>query len=335
MQHNGGVAKDIAEIAGEAYVNECKSLISAHSGGRLIENKVYVTNNVGNLLTHKILNIAVPPCNSSSATMNVLFDAYTKCINSALDADMYSICFPLIGAGIYKWPIDQSLRQLVCSIERCERAQNNMDIYLVESDTNVLKSLLENINGTSVFSLWNIVFNRSPRPKSEFMSKFKAASNSSQKWYYIDDEGQWKEYRHDLNVQLNSAFSSSMKQTELKINNTQYDFDFEKNTQTNKLTKHTRSISNMPFDQVVQWYWYEDGNIKTAYNLEHNGIIEKEYIRYLDEQFQKGTATNGLQQYPEICIKRHRDDLKCQYLFDFFKMCQISKDTGYPRYMLV
>lgn len=299
MMHGGGVALSIATAAGKEYELYSQKLVSY---GALSTNQVYVSKNYQICCKH-IFNIVCPRY-THGMSIEQLRSQYTLCLEKACTLKLKSIAFPLLGAGIFGWPVEQSLKAFLAAMKNLPSRCHLKEVYLVEKNEIILQELEKLAEN-------NIISNNSMGNQFLKMTLAKV-------WYFKADNEQWTQYRQKLQDEINANFDRGIHVFEMAIDGKKYKFDLLKKFQMNILTGNTRPISDtVPLVNVAQWKWRLDNKEMQSYSENDNRTIENAY--------------NSGQKFVELVIKRFVDDQDCDYRIDFTNSIQIQLKTSYKR----
>jgi O-acetyl-ADP-ribose deacetylase (regulator of RNase III) len=299
MESNDGVAKAILDAAGHEYISECKSILKP-----LNPKEIYVTT-AGKICSDNIMHIVCPTYNLYS-TIDDLVRFYLGCIYKCIQLRLSTIAFPLLGAGIYNWPVEKTLKAFLKCVGSINVKTCLQKIYLVEYDEEKMKSIVKYCANSASIENLEVVCStlKIERPKSKV-------------WFWRDNDAQWKQFRSELNYKINSQFQAGVKRFILPIDSKNYAIDLDSMEQTNIETRYSRPISDsQPKVNVAQWFWISKKE-EIAYSITTNAEIEDAYLK------DRSTI--------RISLKRHSDDKDSHYILDLKKKTQENENSGNKR----
>ncbi len=300
MDGNSGVAKAIYDAAGSEFASECRLI------PKPLKTTEYYETTAGKLCSERIINIIAPIYNSTSQ-VDELIKLYINLIYKCIKLGYSSIAVPLLGAGVYNWPIKEAIKALMNAINLIIFSTCLRKIYLVEYDDEAMKSIIKAV-ALDILSFQNLEI---------ISSTVKIEQQNKKIWYWLDDDQQWKQYRSDINAKINNNLEAKTTRFMISFDSKSFIIDTERKTQLNMNSRLERPISDsVPQIRVGQWFWI-DKKYEVAYNIKNNAEIE--------DAFLKGLAV------ARICLKRHSDDKDCYYIIDFLKMTQTNENTRYTR----
>ena len=101
LGHGGGVAKAIADAAGEKLMKECKKLM-ANRGGKCLEVASAVTTTGGDLCDH-VIHVVGPIYDKyrfdNEKCLELLTKAFSNCFSAAISLKVHSIALPAVSSG--------------------------------------------------------------------------------------------------------------------------------------------------------------------------------------------------------------------------------------------
>lgn len=106
----GGVDGAIHRKGGPAILEECRALRASRYGGGLPVGQAVATT-AGRLPVRWVIHTVGPVYSTVEDRAPLLRSCYEQSIQVADDLGATSIAFPLISAGIYRWPVDDAVRQ--------------------------------------------------------------------------------------------------------------------------------------------------------------------------------------------------------------------------------
>ena len=104
----GGVDGAIHRRGGPAILAECRALRAGHYGRGLPPGQAVATT-AGNLPARWVIHTVGPVYSATEDRSAVLRSCYRESLRVAAELGAASIAFPLISAGVYRWPQDQAI----------------------------------------------------------------------------------------------------------------------------------------------------------------------------------------------------------------------------------
>ncbi len=141
----GGVDGAIHRAGGKAILRECKELRRTTWPGGLPPGSAVATT-AGNLPCRWVIHTVGPVFNRKDDRSATLRSCYTSSLTLADEIGAKTIAFPLISAGLYRWPKDDAIAQARTAITTAAGAVSVERILLVlfDHDTYALaKRLLQ------------------------------------------------------------------------------------------------------------------------------------------------------------------------------------------------
>ncbi|MDG4791572.1 O-acetyl-ADP-ribose deacetylase [Micromonospora sp. WMMD1102] len=106
----GGVDGAIHRRGGPAILAECRALRASHYG-RGLPTGAAVSTTAGNLPARWVVHTVGPVFSTGDDRSALLRRCYTNSLAVADNLGATSVAFPLISSGIYRWPVEDALRQ--------------------------------------------------------------------------------------------------------------------------------------------------------------------------------------------------------------------------------
>jgi O-acetyl-ADP-ribose deacetylase (regulator of RNase III) len=125
----GGVDGAIHRAGGPAILAECRRLRASHYGRGLAIGKAVATT-AGSLPARWVVHTVGPVWTDREDRSPLLRDCYANALRIADELGAESIAFPLISAGIYRWPAEDAVRQAL-SVLRPASPEHIRDARLV------------------------------------------------------------------------------------------------------------------------------------------------------------------------------------------------------------
>ena len=104
----GGVDGAIHRRGGPAILAECRALRAGHYGRGLPPGQAVATT-AGNLPARWVIHTVGPVYSASEDRSALLRSCYRESLRVAAELGAASIAFPLISAGVYRWPVEQAI----------------------------------------------------------------------------------------------------------------------------------------------------------------------------------------------------------------------------------
>ena len=122
----GGVDGAIHRRGGPEILAECRRLRAAHYGGGLPTGQAVATT-AGRLDASWVIHTVGPVWSATEDRSALLRSCYEASLAVAAELGAGSVAFPLISAGVYRWPVDDAVRQALTVL----RAATIPDVRLV------------------------------------------------------------------------------------------------------------------------------------------------------------------------------------------------------------
>jgi O-acetyl-ADP-ribose deacetylase (regulator of RNase III) len=104
----GGVDGAIHRRGGPAILAECRALRAGHYGSGLPAGQAVATT-AGNLPARWVIHTVGPVFSASEDRSGLLRSCYRESLRVAAELGAATIAFPLISAGVYRWPVKQAI----------------------------------------------------------------------------------------------------------------------------------------------------------------------------------------------------------------------------------
>ncbi len=125
----GGVDGAIHRKGGPAILEECRRLRASQYGRGLATGQAVATT-AGNLSASWVVHTVGPVWSPSEDRSALLRSCYEQSLAVADELGASSIAFPLISAGVYRWPLEDAVRQAL-SVLRSARPAHVREACLV------------------------------------------------------------------------------------------------------------------------------------------------------------------------------------------------------------
>ncbi|MEO3928283.1 O-acetyl-ADP-ribose deacetylase [Micromonosporaceae bacterium B7E4] len=106
----GGVDGAIHRRGGPAILTECRALRAARYGRGLPTGQA-VSTTAGNLPARWVVHTVGPVWSADEDRSALLRSCYANSLAVAHDLGATSVAFPLISSGVYRWPVEDAVRQ--------------------------------------------------------------------------------------------------------------------------------------------------------------------------------------------------------------------------------
>ncbi|MDM4720994.1 O-acetyl-ADP-ribose deacetylase [Micromonospora sp. WMMA1363] len=106
----GGVDGAIHRKGGPAILAECRHLRASRYGRGLPTGQAVATT-AGNLPARWVVHTVGPVWSAAEDRSGLLRDCYATSLRVADELGASTIAFPLISAGVYRWPVDDAVRR--------------------------------------------------------------------------------------------------------------------------------------------------------------------------------------------------------------------------------
>ncbi|MEN3613241.1 O-acetyl-ADP-ribose deacetylase [Plantactinospora sp. ZYX-F-223] len=106
----GGVDGAIHRRGGPAILAECRALRAARYGRGLPTGQA-VSTTAGNLPARWVVHTVGPVWSADEDRSALLRNCYANSLAVADDLGAASVAFPLISSGVYRWPVEDAVRQ--------------------------------------------------------------------------------------------------------------------------------------------------------------------------------------------------------------------------------
>ncbi|GAB3144522.1 O-acetyl-ADP-ribose deacetylase [Micromonospora sonneratiae] len=117
----GGVDGAIHRRGGPAILEECRALRASRYGRGLPTGQAVATT-AGNLPARWVIHTVGPVWSADEDRSRLLRDCYANSLRVADELGATSVAFPLISAGVYRWPVEDAVRQALTVLRAAEPA---------------------------------------------------------------------------------------------------------------------------------------------------------------------------------------------------------------------
>ncbi|WP_027345830.1 O-acetyl-ADP-ribose deacetylase [Hamadaea tsunoensis] len=117
----GGVDGAIHRKGGPEILAECRALRASKYGRGLAVGQA-VSTTAGRLPARWVVHTVGPVWSATEDRSGLLRDCYANALRLADELGAATIAYPLISAGIYRWPVDDAVRQALAVLDAAEPA---------------------------------------------------------------------------------------------------------------------------------------------------------------------------------------------------------------------
>ncbi|SBT48372.1 O-acetyl-ADP-ribose deacetylase [Micromonospora auratinigra] len=117
----GGVDGAIHRKGGPAVLAECRALRASRYGRGLPTGQAVATT-AGNLPARWVVHTVGPVHSAQEDRSALLRDCYANSLRVADELGAATIAFPLISAGVYRWPVEDAVRQALTVLRAADPA---------------------------------------------------------------------------------------------------------------------------------------------------------------------------------------------------------------------
>ncbi|MFD0558766.1 O-acetyl-ADP-ribose deacetylase (regulator of RNase III) [Stackebrandtia endophytica] len=130
----GGVDGAIHRKGGPEILAACRDLRNGHLGGGLPTGEAVATT-AGELPATWVIHTVGPVWSATQDRTELLRSCYRNSLSVADRLSAANVAFPLISAGVYRWPVDDAVEQAVTTLRRCDTAVEEVRLVLFQADT--------------------------------------------------------------------------------------------------------------------------------------------------------------------------------------------------------
>jgi O-acetyl-ADP-ribose deacetylase (regulator of RNase III) len=130
----GGVDGAIHRRGGPAILAECRAMRRDRYPDGLPAGEAVATT-AGNLPAQWVIHTVGPVWSSTNDRSAVLRACYTNSLRVADELGARTIAFPLISAGVYRWPVDDAVRQALTALRTADTAVEQATLVLFDAKT--------------------------------------------------------------------------------------------------------------------------------------------------------------------------------------------------------
>ena len=116
----GGVDGAIHRRGGPAILAECRALRAGHYGRGLRTGQAVATT-AGDLPARWVIHTVGPVYSATEDRSDLLRSCYRESLRVAAELGAATIAFPLISAGVYRWPVEKALSIAIQCLRAAEQ----------------------------------------------------------------------------------------------------------------------------------------------------------------------------------------------------------------------
>jgi O-acetyl-ADP-ribose deacetylase (regulator of RNase III) len=139
----GGVDGAIHRRGGPAILAECRELRASRYGKGLPTGEAVATT-AGNLPARWVIHTVGPVHSRSEDRTHLLRNCYANALRVADELGAATVAFPLISAGIYRWPKRDAIHQALDTLRTTPTAVRTASLVLYDDET---RALAEEVHG--------------------------------------------------------------------------------------------------------------------------------------------------------------------------------------------
>ncbi|MGY0234947.1 O-acetyl-ADP-ribose deacetylase [Longispora urticae] len=129
----GGVDGAIHRKGGPEILAECRALRAGHYGKGLRTGQAVATT-AGRLPARWVIHTVGPVYSPTLDRSAELRSCYTESLRVADELGAATVAFPLISAGIYRWPAEDAIRVALAALRTAETSVRTATLVLFEAD---------------------------------------------------------------------------------------------------------------------------------------------------------------------------------------------------------
>ncbi|WP_144127835.1 O-acetyl-ADP-ribose deacetylase [Catellatospora sichuanensis] len=127
----GGVDGAIHRKGGPEILAECRALRASHYGRGLPTGQAVATT-AGKLPARWVVHTVGPVYSATEDRAELLRDCYRNALRVAGELGARTVAFPLISSGVYRWPIDDAVRQALDVLENADTTVEEATLVLFD-----------------------------------------------------------------------------------------------------------------------------------------------------------------------------------------------------------
>ncbi|MEV6526636.1 O-acetyl-ADP-ribose deacetylase [Longispora sp. NPDC051575] len=129
----GGVDGAIHRKGGPEILAECRALRAGHHGKGLRTGQAVATT-AGRLPARWVIHTVGPVYSPTLDRSAELRSCYTESLRVADELGAATVAFPLISAGIYRWPAEDAIRLALAALRTADTTVTTATLVLFETD---------------------------------------------------------------------------------------------------------------------------------------------------------------------------------------------------------
>ncbi|WP_155375498.1 O-acetyl-ADP-ribose deacetylase [Catellatospora vulcania] len=130
----GGVDGAIHRKGGPEILAECRALRASHYGRGLATGQAVATT-AGKLPARWVVHTVGPVYSANEDRSELLRDCYRNALRVAGELGARTVAFPLISSGVYRWPVDDAVRQALDVLDTAETPIEAATLVLFDDPT--------------------------------------------------------------------------------------------------------------------------------------------------------------------------------------------------------
>jgi O-acetyl-ADP-ribose deacetylase len=130
----GGVDGAIHRRGGPDILAECRALRAGHYGRGLRTGQAVATT-AGRLAARWVIHTVGPVYSGDEDRSPLLRDCYVNSLKVADELGAHTVAFPLISSGVYRWPVDDAVRQALTALRGADTRVRTTRLVLFDEKT--------------------------------------------------------------------------------------------------------------------------------------------------------------------------------------------------------
>jgi O-acetyl-ADP-ribose deacetylase len=130
----GGVDGAIHRRGGPDILAECRTLRARRYGSGLPTGEAVATT-AGKLRARWVIHTVGPVYSTAEDRSPLLRACYTNALRVADELGARSVAFPLISSGVYRWPVDDAVRQALAALRQARTGVETARLVLFDART--------------------------------------------------------------------------------------------------------------------------------------------------------------------------------------------------------
>jgi len=119
---------------GPAILEECRALRASRYGSGLPTGEAVATT-AGRLPARWVIHTVGPVYSPDTDRAPLLRACYTNALKIADELPAATLAFPLISSGVYRWPVDDAVRQALAAFRQADTAVELARLVLFDART--------------------------------------------------------------------------------------------------------------------------------------------------------------------------------------------------------